>query len=39
MVSKPLLDSFLLNSTSKNLEEDHNYEHTNYLLIISYAPL
>ena len=27
-----------INSTSKNLEEDHNYKHTNYLLIILYAP-
>ena len=37
MVSKPLLDLFLLNSTSKNLEEDQSYEHTNYLLITLYA--
>ena len=28
-----------INSTSKNLEEDHNYKYTNYLLIILYAPL
>ena len=28
-----------INFTSKNLEEDHNYKYTNYLLIILYAPL
>ena len=39
MVSKPLLDSFLLNCISKNLAADYNYEHTNYYLTTLYILL